>query len=114
MKHYKNIEGNSFYKFELYYDKWGVSYFTGSTARRGIYLSVRKVERSECNWYVSESFSMLWWEWDGKILIKEMNRFSQKTMWIYEDIFLENIWWIEDIYTGPRDWLRIKSLFPTD
>lgn len=45
-------------KYELFYDKGGMSYFNGQYARRGWYLSVRPVTRVDNGNWTSESFAV--------------------------------------------------------
>ncbi len=47
-----------FIKVEAYYSKGGMNYFNGASERRGYYLSVMPVERSNERGYTTESFMM--------------------------------------------------------
>lgn len=64
-------------KIELYYSKGGMNYFSGNTERRGFYLSVSPVERTNHgNGIVSESYMAF----SGtKKLILETSRYSKKS-----------------------------------
>lgn len=59
-KVYKEVDkpGATHLKFELFYDKGGMSYFSGQIQRRGYYLSVRYVTRKDMGTYMSESFGV--------------------------------------------------------
>ena len=65
-------------KVKLYYSKGGMNYFTGSNERRGLYLSVSPVTRSQHDWGGrSESYTAF----SGvKKCVKEMARFNQKQL----------------------------------
>jgi hypothetical protein len=64
-------------KVQLYYDKGGMNYFTGGTQRRGLYLSVSPVSRSESGVFATESYTAFT---GTKQLIKELKRFSDKAL----------------------------------
>lgn len=74
-KKYLQLETNSsatHLKVEVYYSKGGMNYFTGSNEKRGIYLSVSPVTRSE------RSESYMGFSGIKKHLV-DMARFNQKT-----------------------------------
>ena len=57
----------------LYYTKGGMNYFTGNTEKRGLYLSVTPIERTE--------FSKGFTAFSGvKKHVREMTRFNQKIL----------------------------------
>jgi len=65
-------------KVEVYYDKGGMNYFTGGTQRRGLYLSVSPVKRTE---YEDGGSSESYTAFTGtKQLVKELKRFSDKVL----------------------------------
>jgi hypothetical protein len=64
-------------KVQLYYDKGGMNYFTGGTQRRGLYLSVSPVSRSESGGFVTEGYTAFT---GTKQLVKELKRFSDKAL----------------------------------
>lgn len=68
-------------KIEIYYSLGGWNYFTGEKERRGLYLSVSPVSREKVGNGYAESYSAF----SGtKIFLKEMKRFSQKTLDTFE------------------------------
>lgn len=65
-------------KVEVYYSKGGINYFTGSNEKRGIYLSVSPVTRTE---YEGGGASEGYTAFSGvKQHLKDMARFSQKAL----------------------------------
>jgi hypothetical protein len=64
-------------KVQLYYDKGGMNYFTGGVQRRGLYLSVSPVSRSESGGFTTESYTAFT---GTKQLVKELKRFSDKSL----------------------------------
>jgi len=64
-------------KVEVYYDKGGMNYFTGGVQRRGLYLSVSPVSRSESGGFATESYTAFT---GTKQLVKELKRFSDKVL----------------------------------
>lgn len=77
-KKYTPVKDNSVcnnIKTHLYYDKGGMNYFTGKVEKRGIYLSITPVKRSEFNGGVSEVTTAFT---GTKVLLEEKSRFSQK------------------------------------
>lgn len=78
LKSIEVAEGNCTHlDIELYYSKGGMNYFSGSNERRGLYLSVSPVTKSQssCSYI---GFSGV------KELVKEMARFNQKTLDTFE------------------------------
>lgn len=64
-------------KVQLYYSKGGMNYFTGDNEKRGLYLSVSPVTRTQNEFGRSESFTAF----SGiKKCVKEMARFNQKQL----------------------------------
>lgn len=62
---------------QLSYNKGGMNYFSGTNEQRGLYLSVTPVNVSRKDGYSTRSFTAF----SGiKMLVKEMKRFSQKTL----------------------------------
>src|SRR3972149_5083109 len=67
--------GATHVKIELYYSKGGMNYFSGRPERRGFYVNVTPVSRSQGNGYVSETTSAF----SGiKDCVLEQARFNQK------------------------------------
>lgn len=61
---------------ELYYNLGGINYFNYKTEPRGYYLSVKPVERTTKDGYITESYAMF----SGvKQLVKEVARKSAKS-----------------------------------
>ena len=79
MKEYLELKGNAknctHLKVEVYYDLGGMNYFTGRGERRGYYLSVCPVERTERNGFISEGYTAFT---GNKVLLKEVPRKSKK------------------------------------
>ena len=76
-------EGNATHiRIDLTYNIGGMNYFQGASEERGLYLSVTPVSRTQHeNNLVSETYS----GFSGtKMLVKPMNRFSQKTLDTFE------------------------------
>ena len=79
MKHYEKIEGTEYLSIQVDYEKGGMNYFNGGVDKRGYYLYVRRVRRSDpdeqgIQW---ESFDMFG---SGlKSLLLEVNRRSDKS-----------------------------------
>lgn len=62
-------------KIQLYYSKGGMNYFSGTTERRGIYLSVSPVSVFQGNGYTTETYT----GFSGvKELVEECARFNPK------------------------------------
>lgn len=50
--------GATHIKYDVFYDLGGMNYFNGQRNRRGYYISVRSVTRTERDGYSTESFGM--------------------------------------------------------
>ena len=77
-KYYIPVENNSAcnnLKVHLYYDKGGYNYFTVSSEKRGVWLSVSPVNRVEGDGYSSESYTAF----SGtKVFLQDFARWSKK------------------------------------
>ncbi len=83
-KYLRAIKGDCTHlKVETYYNIGGMNYFSGNAEKRGLYISVSPVSRSEHEgglW--SESYK----GFSGtKQLVKEMARFNQKVLDNFKD-----------------------------
>jgi hypothetical protein len=105
-KIYKNLWWDNYLKIEIYYSKWGMNYFHWSNDPRGIYISIRNVERIQRNWYTSESFSMMWGKWEGRMLLLEMWRANNKTLDSFVNILQSNEEKIFELY----EWWQIELI----
>ena len=91
MKIYKQTnEENKFFKMEIDYEKWGMSYFSGNVNKRWIYLYFRTVERTQRDGYTTESFTVFWDDNSFKILLEETARLNQKKLDLYWQKAIEN------------------------
>jgi len=65
---------------ELYYNIGGINYFTGGVEQRGLYLSVTPCKKS-FDAITGRVSSVSYTAFSGvKSLVKELNRFNQKTL----------------------------------
>ena len=62
-----------FVEVDVHYDKGGMTYFSGTSVRRGYYVAVQPVERKD-GWRKFSAFS------GTSLLIEEAKRFSQKRL----------------------------------
>ena len=89
IKNYLNVKGSETkkVKVEVFYSKGGMNYFNYTQDKRGYYVSVRLVDRSIKNGYVTESFSMF--EGGYKQLLKEVGRASKKSEQFADSIAMD-------------------------
>jgi hypothetical protein len=75
---YLPINGKEFnnIKVKLYYDLGGMNYFSGSPKRRGFYISIQPVSKSE----TSESMTLLGKDSGGYVFVEEAKRFNRKRL----------------------------------
>lgn len=72
------VQKDQYLKFQVYYDKGGINYFTGETDKRGYWVAVKPVTKSVSENGVSWEKALMF---EGfKCFLKETNRFSRKTL----------------------------------
>lgn len=80
IKDYKVVKGNAnTLRVKLMYDIGGMNYFSGNNERRGLYISVSPItiNKSSCGKFNTISYNGFT---GSKIFVKEMKRFSKKTL----------------------------------
>ena len=70
-------------RVKLMYDIGGMNYFSGKSERRGLYLSVTPltISKSSCGKFNTTSYTGFS---GSKMFVKEMKRFSKKTLETFE------------------------------
>jgi len=75
MKQYKPYKENKELKIEIYYNKGGMNYFSSKVEKRGYYISVCPVIRTQTGNIITEQYTAF----SGiKMIIKETARKSEK------------------------------------
>ena len=82
-------EGITHLKLEIYHENGGMNYFNGQVNKKGIYLSWRGVKLEKRENFTCQSF-MMFGGLSGKILLKELNRKSDKKGQAIADILSKN------------------------